>query len=31
MAKNYCDAAAGCKPKAEVSLANGKPMALVAK
>lgn len=31
MAKNHCDPAAGCKPKAEVSPANGKPMALVAK
>lgn len=31
MTKNHCDPAAGCKPKAEVSPANGKPMALVAK
>lgn len=31
MAKNHCDPAAGCKPKAGVSPANGKPMALVAK
>lgn len=31
MAKNHCDPAAGCKLKAEVSPANGKPMASVAK